>query len=141
MNEHERVIATDDIEPSGEIDEGGALDGEGAGKEHLPIVARGNDFIERGPRVRGEETRHGGEGLLLDDGLGNDDELGVVARDIEVLDIVAEVITITEDAAARTDGEREREAMLIGVRARVHARFHDALSDGLRVAETCEVPY
>ena len=30
--------------------------------------------------------------------------------------------------------------MLVGIGTRVHARFHNALADGLRVAESREVP-
>jgi len=77
--------------------------------------------------------------LLLDDRFGNDDKLIVLAGNVEVLHIVALMIAVAEDAAARADGEREVEAMLVRVRARVHARFHDALADGARIAETSQV--
>ena len=64
----------------------------------------------------------------------------MLAGNVEVLHVVAEVVAIAEDAAARADGEREGEAVLVGVGARVHARLHDALADGLRVAEAREMP-
>ena len=42
-----------------------------------------------------------GHGLLLDDGFGDDDELVVLAGNVEVMDVVAEVVAIGEDAATR----------------------------------------
>ena len=63
----------------------------------------------------------------------------VLAGNIEVLHVVAEVVAIAEDAAAGADGERKGEAVLVEVGARVHARLHDALADGVRVAEAGEV--
>ncbi len=49
-----------------------------------------------------------GKRLLLDDGLGDDDELVVIAGNVEVLNVVAEVVAIGEDAAARADGRARR---------------------------------
>ena len=100
------------------------------GQQHLPVVAGVDQLVESAPGVGREEAGHVGQRLLLDDRLGDDDELVVLAGNVEVLDVVAEVVAIAEDAAARADGEREGEAVLVGVGARVHARLHDALADG-----------
>ena len=116
------------------------FDGKLAGQQHLPVVAGFDHGVEGLPRIGREKAGHVGQGLLFDDGFGDDDELVVFAGNVEVLDVVAEVVAIGEDAAARADGERKGEAVLVGVGARVHARFHDALADGLRVAEAREVP-
>ena len=111
-----------------------------AGQQHLPVVAGLDQVVESLPGVGREKAGHVGQRLLFDDGLGDDDQLIVLAGNVEVLHVVAQVVAIAEDAAARADGEREGEAVLAGVGARVHARLHDALADGVRVAEAREVP-
>ncbi len=58
---------------------------------------------------------------------------------IEVMDHIAQVPGIREDAGARADRELKREAALRVLAARVHAHLHDALPDGLAVAVTGEV--
>ena len=128
-----------DIHLLGEQRDGWGFNGEGGGQQHLPVVAGLDELVEVSPGIGGKEAGHVGRGLLLDDGLGDDDELIVFAGDVEVLDVVAEVVAIAEDAAAGADGERKVEAVLGGVGARVHARLHDALADGVRVAEAREV--
>jgi len=98
-------------------------------------------MASRALQASGErKSRNVRHGLLFNNGLGNDDQLVVLTRNVEVVDVVAEVVAVGEDAAAGTDGEREGEAVLIGVGAGVHARFHDALADRARVAVTRKVP-
>jgi hypothetical protein len=41
--------------------------------------------------------------------------LGVLARNVEVLDVIPLVVAIAENAATRTHGERKSEAMLVGI--------------------------
>jgi hypothetical protein len=110
------------------------------GQQHLPVVAGFDQLVERLPGVGRQKAGTSGSDLLLDDRLGDDDQLVVLAGNVEVLHVVAQVVAIAEDAAARADRERKREAVLVGVGARVHARLHDALADGLRVAEARKVP-
>ena len=81
-----------------------------------------------------------GHRLLLDDGLGDNDELTVLAGNVEMMNIIAKVVAVGEDAASRADGERKSQAVLLRVGARMHARFHDAFADRLRIAIAREVP-
>ena len=100
-----------------------------AGQQHLPVVAA-STMASRACHASGErKCGNVGQRLLLHHRLGHDDELVVLAGNVEVLHVVAEVIAIAEDAAARADGEREGEAVLVRVGARMHARLHDALAD------------
>ena len=136
----EGVVAAAEVEAGGEFfKERGGLAELGGGEE-LVEVALGGDVVEVVPGRRGAGRRGmmdgGGD---FDEGFGDDDELGVLAGDIEVVDVVGEVVSVGEDAAAGADGEMEGEAALVGVRARVHAGLHHGFGDGLGVEELGEV--
>src|SRR5260370_14062148 len=91
-DEGERVVAAPQVQLGGKSKERGSFHGEGTGKKHLPVVARADGLIEFSPGVGAERVRDMRDGLLLNDGLGDDDELVVLAGDIEVMDVVAEVV-------------------------------------------------
>ncbi len=139
MEEHEGVVAATDIEVEGELVEERGGGAELGGEEELPVVAFGDDGVEVGPGVGGEEAGDLEGGLDFDEGLGDDDELAVLAGDVEVVDVVAEVVAVGEDAATGADGEVEGEAALVGVGAGVHAGLHHGLADGVFVEEFCQV--
>ena len=140
VDEHKRVVAPGYAELRSQQGQRRSLDGKGAGKKHFPEVASFDQFVESSPRVGSKEAWYIRQRLLLDDGFGDEDKLGMFARNVKVLDVVALVVPIAEDAATRTHGERKSEAMLVGIGTGVHARLHDALADGLRVAIAREVP-
>jgi hypothetical protein len=48
---------------------------------------------------------------------------------IEVVHLVGQMVAIAEDAAARADRQMKRQAALVLVGARMHARLHHALAD------------
>ena len=138
-DEHEGVVAAAHVQLFRKLQKRGRGRGELARKQHLPVVALGDQRIELLPCGRCEEVRDEGERLLLDERFGHDDQLGVLAGDVEVLDVVAEVVAVGKHAAAGGDGELKGEAALVRVRARVHARFHHGLADGGGVEELSEV--
>src|SRR5580693_7787426 len=57
-----------------------------------------------------------------------------------MMHIVAQVVAIREDAAARAYRKRESQAPLVAVAARVHAHFHHTLAHRFRVNELRQVP-
>src|SRR5207244_5620626 len=63
----------------------------------------------------------------------------MASGDIKVMDDVAQEIAILHDGGRGTHVEREAEAALAFVAARLHANFHDALADGGFVAEFGDV--
>ena len=139
VEEAQGVVSAAEVESDGEVVEEGRGVGELAGGEELIEVALGGDLVEVGPGRGGERGGDDGGGLDLDEGFGDDDELGVLAGDVEVVDVVGEVVSVGEDAAAGADGEMEGEAALVGVRARVHASLHHGFGDGLGVEELGKV--
>src|SRR5947209_17152265 len=62
-------------------------------------------------------------------------------RDIEVMNDVAVVIVVCEDARARTDRQLERKAALELLVSRVHTYFHRALPNGAAVPVSVVVAY
>ena len=64
----------------------------------------------------------------------------MMLRQVEVMDLVAEVILEGEDARARVHRQPEREAALAVGAERMHAHFHHALPDRPVVAVTRQVP-
>jgi hypothetical protein len=82
-----------------------------------------------------------GQWLLLHQGFGYHHQLRVLSRDIEVMDIIAQVIAIRENPATGADRQGEGEAALIVIAARVHARLHEAFAYLVRVKELGQVPY
>jgi len=139
LEDEQGIVAAADVELVGEEVERGRGGGELGGEEHLGVVAVGDHVVQLDPGVGGEEGGNLVARLDLDEGFGDDDELAVLAGDVEVMDMVGEVIAIAEDAAARADGEVKGEAALVLVRARVHARLHHAFADGVAVEELREV--
>src|SRR4029453_16247098 len=62
-----------------------------------------------------------------------------VGRQVEVVNVVAEVIREREDARPRVDRQLKREAPLRLTGAWLHAHLHDALPDRAAVAITRDV--
>jgi hypothetical protein len=63
----------------------------------------------------------------------------MLARNVEVMHVVGEVIAIAEDSATRADGEVEGKTALRVVTARMHPRLHHAFADGVTVEELREM--
>src|SRR5215469_8443773 len=101
--QHHRIVAADNVEVARKIVQGGRGAGVFAGKKHLPVIAFGDESIEFAPGVRCEEIWDLSERLVLDKRLGDDDELLVLAGNVEVVNVVAEVVAIGENAAAGAD--------------------------------------
>ena len=139
VQELQRVVAAGHVQVVGQLVEQGGGGGELGREEEFPVVALVDHVVEIGPGIGREEGRDADGGLDLDEGLGDDDELAVLAGDVEVMDGVGEVVAVGEGAAPRRDGQVEGEAALLRVRARVHARFHHGFGDGLVVQELGEV--
>ena len=59
----------------------------------------------------------------------------MLSWNIEMMNVVANVIAISEHAATRAYRQMERETALIAFATRVHPRFHHALTDGSSVVE------
>ena len=135
MKDAERVVAAGDVELLGEGIERGGGGGELAGQKHLPEVSLLDQAVQLSPCIGREGCGDGRGGLHLDQRLGDDDQLAVLAGNVEVMDLVGEVVAVAEDAAARADGEMEGEAALVLVAARVHARLHHALAHRIGVEE------
>jgi len=126
----ERVVLAADVEVLAEVFELGGELCEFTGEEHLPEVALVDEAVEFVPGAVGEGLRDFVMDGHLDERFGDDDELAVLAGDVEVVDVIGEVVAVREDATSRADGEMKGEAPLLGVGARVHARLHDAFADG-----------
>jgi hypothetical protein len=59
----------------------------------------------------------------------------MTGRDVEMMDDVAVVVLVHQHARGRRGAEAEAKTTLRPVAARLHAHFHDALSDRLVVGE------
>jgi hypothetical protein len=66
-------------------------------------------------------------------------QLPVVARNIEVVHLVGQMIAIGEDAAARAYRQRKGKAALVAVAARLHPDLHRALAHRVRIVEARQV--
>src|ERR1700742_1392423 len=140
MEQHEWIVAAAYVKKIHEAHERGSRLGKLAGQKHLPVVAFCYQGVELFPCIATEEMRQLTQGLLFDECFGNNDELSVLDWDIKMMGVVAEVIAIGEDPAARTDRERKRKTALITVATRMHARFHHAFADHVAVVKLGEVP-
>ncbi len=135
MQDHQRIVTAMDVEGAGEVFERIGRLGELAWEQHLPEVTLFHQMIELGPGVGREEGGNPRGGLNLDEGFGHDDQLRMLAGNVEVMDVVGEVVAVAEDTTARADGEVKGETALILVAARVHTRLHHAFADGIAVEE------
>jgi hypothetical protein len=113
LHQHQRIVAAGDAHLLGQQRERRRLDGKGAGQQHLPVVAGLDHVVERAPGIGRQKRGHVGQHLLLHHRLGDDDQLVVLAGNVEVLHVVAQVVAIAEDAAARAHRERKRQAVLV----------------------------
>ena len=113
LHEHQGIITSADSHLRCQQRKSRRFDNELARQQHLPVIAGFDHRVECIPRIGREKAGNVGHRLLFNNGLSHDDELIVLAGNIEVVDIVAEVIAIREDAAARTDGERKGKAVLV----------------------------
>lgn len=113
LNDHEGVVAPNDLHSLCQPEKRRGFDGKLTGQEHLPVIAGFDHGIEGLPRVGRERRGNFGHGLLFNDGFGDDHELVVLARDIKMMNVVAEMVAIGEDAAPWADGKREGEAVLV----------------------------
>jgi hypothetical protein len=107
--------------------------------QHLPEIAFADDAGEIRPgggRQRRRQLRHRFE---VDQRVGDDRQLAVVLRQVEVVHLVAEMILERKDPGPRVDREPEGEAALHRLAERVHPHFHHALPDRPAVAETGEM--
>ena len=77
-----------------------------------------------------------GERCHFDQRGGDNVELAVFARNVEVMNGVSEVIAIVKDAGAGFELDLKGETMLGPFRARLQAHLHDAFADGRAIAET-----
>src|ERR1035441_617857 len=59
---------------------------------------------------------------------------------VEVVYLVRQVIAVAEDAAARAYGEVKRQAALVLVRPRMHARLHHALAHRVGIKKLRQMP-
>jgi len=115
VEEHEGVVAAAEVEGVGEGFEAGGGGAELGGEEELPKIALMDGVVDVVPGVGREEAGDVEGGLDFDEGFGDDDELAVLAGDVEVMDVVGEVVSVGEDATAGGDREMEGEAALAGV--------------------------
>ena len=99
VDEHKRVVAPGYAELRSQQGQRRSLDGKGAGKKHFPEVASFDQFVQSSPRVGSKKAWYIRQRLLLDDGFGDEDKLGMFARNVKVLDVVPLVVPIAEDAA------------------------------------------
>ncbi len=67
VHQHKWIVAALHIHLLGQLLHRRRLDGEGAGQQHLPVVAGFNQFVEHSPCVGSEERRHFRDWLLLHD--------------------------------------------------------------------------
>jgi hypothetical protein len=94
--------------------------------EHLP---------RRGIAALGDvDGRH-----ELHDRLGDDHQLAMPRRHVEVVDDIALGVLVGKDARARRRGELEAQATLHALGTRLHAHLHHALADGRVVPEVGQV--
>jgi hypothetical protein len=77
--------------------------------------------------------------LKINQRFGNDYQLGMLARNVEVVNIIPQVVAIGEGAATRTDRQMKRQTALASVAAGMHARLHDAFTHRRRVSELRKV--
>ena len=131
----QRVVAAAHVQLLGKRVQRRRSRGEFAGQQHLPVVALLDHAVQFGPRIGREEGGDRRRGLRLHQRLGDDHQLAVLAGDVEVVDLVGQVVSVAEDAAARADREMEGEAALVLVAARMHARLHHGLAHRVGVEE------
>ena len=67
------------------------------------MIALVDQTFEDVPRIEGQDSGQGRRRLQIDERVGDDGELPMVLGQIEVMDLIAEVILISEDARARID--------------------------------------
>ena len=75
----------------------------------------------------------------LDERLCGQRQARMARRDVEVVDRVAVVVLVHHHARRRRRRQREVQAALQAVAARLHARLHDALGDRRLVGEAGDV--
>ena len=87
-----------------------------AGHQHLPESPSAIGALELAPRLVGQRLRQRGAGSRFTSASADDRQLAMVLRQVEMMDLVAEVILEREDARARIHRQPEREAPLRGRR-------------------------
>ncbi len=73
--------------------------------------------------------------LHIKQGFSHDHQIGMMSRNIEVMNVVAYVISIGKHPASRAYRQMKRETALVPFAARVHPRFHHTLTDWRGVVE------
>jgi hypothetical protein len=139
VQHHQRVVPALHVKLIGERIERRRWRGKLAGEEHLPVVALFDHAVELGPGVGREEGGNLRRRRDLHQRLGHDHQLAVLPRDVEVVDLVGQMVAVAEDAATRAHREMKRQAALVLVGARMHARLHHALAYRVGVEELGEM--
>jgi len=106
-----------------------------AGHQHLDVVAGRDHLIQLGPGRFAQRLGQRQHGLHVHQRVGDDRELLVPPRDIEVMDRVAKIVPIGLHTRPGMHHELKRQAALWAVRARLHARLHQAFAHVLAIAE------
>ena len=87
--------------------------GEVARHQHRPEVALARSSRSSiAPRIARQRIRQRKRRIEVDQRVGHDRQLAMMLRQVEVMDLVAEVILEREDARARVHRQPEREAAL-----------------------------
>ena len=139
--QHQGIVAAPHIQQFRQIEQRGRGFGELARQHHLGEIPQSDQRVQFVPRSGPERLRNLGQWLLFDQRLGHHHQLRVLPRNIEVMDVVAQVIAIGENPATGADRQGKREAALIVVAARVHARLHEAFAYLVRIQELGQMPY
>lgn len=134
--EDEGVFPAVDAPFLGELAEDGGDAAELAGGELVPELAVALDLVEGlpGGASVGVELGYDGWRIDLDEAFGLDEEAVVLARDVEVVDGVSEVVEVSFDVGSGGGGEPEAPAALVSEAAGHHAGLHLAFGDGGEVA-------
>ena len=96
LHQHQRIVAAGYAHLLGQQDQRRSFHGKGRGQQHLPVIAGLDQLIESAPGIGSEKAGNVGHCLLLHDRLGDDDQLIVLAGNIEMLHVVAQMIAIAE---------------------------------------------
>lgn len=132
--QRQRIAATLATEFPGELLKRRSRVGEMTGQEHFPVIVAGDQSIKIGPvpAVDGSRRR---DGLDFYRRLRGDLHQLVCSGDVEMMDRVPAEVAVLHDIGRRRDVEREIEAALFSVAARLQTDFHHAFPDGGLVAK------
>ena len=102
--------------------------------QHVPVIFFFDEFFQFLPRFVLHDFRNRWLGVDIYQSVGDDGELAVTGRQVEVVDKIAVGIGIAKNPGARIYRQLKNKTALVALASGVHANLHHALPDRAAVA-------